>query len=298
MATHPSASMILLGGDLPVLRIGYGAMRLAGRDLWGPYEDREGGIGILRRVVEAGVTVIDTADAYGPHSNELLIRDALAPYPRDLVIATKGGLVRGGPGLDHITAVGNPEYLRQSAHMSLQRLGLDRIDLYYLHSAAATDASFEDQVGTLAELRNQGLIRHIGLSNVSVEQLRAAQAIAPIAAVTAHYNVASRGKQALLDAALASGAAFVPWQPVSLSAPGDAIDTFGPEHLREVLGSVAATHEATVPQVSLAWLLAIAPGVLPIPATTSVSHLRENLAALDLELTADELASIDALAAR
>lgn len=298
MATHPSASMFLLGGDLPVLRIGYGAMRLVGRDLWGPYEDREGGIGILRRVVEAGVTVIDTADAYGPHSNELLIRDALAPYPRDLVIATKGGLVRGGPGLDHITAVGNPEYLRQSAHMSLQRLGLDRIDLYYLHSAAATDASFEDQVGTLAELRNQGSSVTSACQTSpwsSCGQRRRSRRLLRSPPTTTSPAAASR---ALLDAALASGAAFVPWQPVSLSAPGDAIDTFGPEHLREVLGSVAATHEATIPQISLAWLLAIAPGVLPIPATTSVSHLRENLAALDLELTADELASIDALAAR
>lgn len=292
----PPSSKFVLGGDLPVLRIGYGAMRLAGPDVWGPYKDRDGGIGILRGVVEAGVTLIDTADAYGPHSNELLIRDALAPYPRGLVIATKGGLVRGGPGLEHITAVGNPEYLRQSAHMSRQRLGLDRIELYYLHSGAATDAPFEEQVGTLAELRDHGLVRHIGMSNVSVEQLRAAQAITPIAAVTAHYNVVDRANQALLDATLASGAAFVPWQPISLSSPGAAIDTAGAGRHREVLASMAATHDATIPQVSLAWLLAIAPGVLPIPATTSLGHLRENLAALDLELAADELAAIDALA--
>ena len=294
MPTHA----FLLGGDLPVARIGYGAMRLTGPGLWGPYPDPEAGTKLLRGVVDAGVTLIDTADAYGPHSNEMLIHDALAPYSAGLVIATKGGFVRGGPGLDRIAAIGNPDYLRQSVHMSLRRLGLDRIDLYYLHSARATDASFEDQVGTLAELREQGLIRHIGLSNLTVAQLHAARAITPIAAVTAHYNVASRTNQDLLDASLDTGAAFVPWQPVSLTTPGEATDTSGPEHLRRVLGPIADAHGATIPQVTLAWLLAIAPGVLPIPATTDLAHLRENLGALELTLSPGELAVIDELGTR
>ena len=165
-------TMITLGGDLRVGRIGYGAMRLTGPDLWGDYPDRDGGITLLRQAVEAGVTLIDTADVYGPHSNELLIRDALHPYPEGLVIATKGGFVRGGRELTAIDAVGNPNYLRQCVYMSARRLGIDRIDLYYLHSGWAKDASFEEQVGTLAELRKEGLIGHIGLSNVTVGQLR------------------------------------------------------------------------------------------------------------------------------
>lgn len=296
----PSASdrTFLLGGDLPVTRIGYGAMRLTGAGLWGPYEDHEAGLRTLRGVVDAGVTLIDTADAYGPHSNELLIREALAPYPTDLVIATKGGFVRGAPGLGNISAIGHPDYLRQSVRMSLRRLGLERIDLYYLHSGHAQDAPFEEQIRTLAELRELGLIRHIGLSNLSVEQLETAQAIVPISAVTAHYNIADRTNQPLVDATLSSGAAFVPWQPVSLVAPGDAINTGGEGRIRQVLEPLAEELGATMPQVSLAWLLAQGPGVLPIPATTSLDHLRENLAAFDLTLNADHLATMDELGTR
>jgi pyridoxine 4-dehydrogenase len=291
----PSDTPFLIGGDLPVSRIGYGAMRLTGPDLWGPYPDHEEGVRVLRGAVDAGVTLIDTADVYGPHTNELLVRDAFHPYPDELVIATKGGLVRGGVSLKRISAVGNPDYLRQSIYMSLQRLNRDRIDLYYLHTGRATDAPWQDQIGVLAEFRDRGLIRHVGLSNITVDQLDQARAIVPVAAVTAHYNVAGRSNQDLLDATLASGAAFVPWQPVSLATPGDDIDTSGAQHLRAVLKPIAAAHDASIPQVSLAWLLGIAPGVLPIPATTSLDHLRQNLAALQLELTADERAAIDAL---
>jgi pyridoxine 4-dehydrogenase len=288
--------MITLGGDLQVGRIGYGAMRLTGPDLWGEYPDRDGAIALLRQAAGAGITLIDTADVYGPHSNELLIRDALYPYPEDLVIATKGGFVRGGREFSTVDAIGNPNYLRQSAYLSGRRLGVDRIDLYYLHSGRARDASFEDQVGTLAEMRKEGLIRHIGLSNITTGQLRAARAVTEIAAVTAYFNVAARHEAALLDATAAAGAVFVPWQPVSLTPPGDPADTSGPEAFRRVLGPIAARLGATIPQVTLAWLLARSPAVMPIPATTSASHLRENLAAQDLELTGEDIRSIDELA--
>ena len=183
---------ITIGGDLVVGRIGFGAMQLTGTQVWGEYPDRDGGIALLRQVVEAGVTFIDTADVYGPHTNEILIREALHPYPDGLVIATKGGFVRGGYDYSTLGAVGNPNYLRQSAHLSARRLGVEQLDLYYLHSGRATDAPFEDQVATLAALQEERLIRHIGLSNVTLNQLRAAQAIVRIDAVTAHYNVGAR----------------------------------------------------------------------------------------------------------
>jgi pyridoxine 4-dehydrogenase len=288
-------TMITLGGELRVGRIGYGAMRLTGPDLWGEYPDRDGGIALLRKAVEAGVTLIDTADVYGPHSNELLIRDALYPYPESLVIATKGGFVRGGRALSTIDAIGNPNYLRQCVYLSARRLGVERIDLYYLHSGRAKDASFEDQVGALAEMRKEGMIGHIGLSNVTVGQLRAAQQITEIAAVTAHFNVAARNETPLLDAAVAAGAAFCPWQPVSLTHPGAPTDTSGPETLRRVLEAIAARHAATIPQVTLAWLLARSPAIMPIPATTSIEHVQENLDAQDLELTPEDLESINSL---
>jgi pyridoxine 4-dehydrogenase len=288
-------TMITLGGELRVGRIGYGAMRLTGPDLWGEYPDRDGGIALLRKAVEAGVTLIDTADVYGPHSNELLIRDALYPYPESLVIATKGGFVRGGRELSTIDAIGNPNYLRQCVYLSARRLGVERIDLYYLHSGRAKDASFEDQVGALAEMRKEGMIGHVGLSNVTAGQLRAAQQVTEIAAVTAHFNVAARNEAPLLDAAVATGAVFCPWQPVSLTHPGAPTDTSGSGSLRRVLEAIAARHAATIPQVTLAWLLARSPAIMPIPATTSIEHVQENLDAQDLELTPEDLESINSL---
>jgi pyridoxine 4-dehydrogenase len=284
---------ITLGGDLQVGRIGYGAMRLAGPDLWGDYADRDSGLALLRHAVEAGVSLIDTADMYGPHSNELLIRDALHPYSEQLVIATKGGLVRGGRELSTIEAIGNANYLRQCAYMSARRLGVEQIDLYYLHSGRAKDASFEDQVGTLAELRQQGLIRHIGLSNVTPGQLCAARQIVDIAAVTAHFNVVARGEAVLLDAVLDAGAVFVPWQPVSLSAPGSPTDTGGPKAVRRVLAAIASRHGATIPQIALAWLLARSPAIMPVPGTTSITHVQENLDAQAIELSREDIQSID-----
>jgi pyridoxine 4-dehydrogenase len=242
------------------------------------------------------VNLIDTADVYGPHTNELLIREALHPYPEDLVIATKGGFVRGGLDFSTIDAVGNPNYLRQCVYMSARRLSVERIDLYYLHSGYAKDASFEDQVGTLAELRQQGLIRHIGLSNVTPDQLRAAREIVEIAAVTARFNVAARDEATLVDAAVEAGAVFAPWQPVSLTQPGAPTDADGPEAIRRVLGPIASRHGANIPQVALAWLLRRSPAIMPIPATTSIAHLQENLDAQDLELTPEDIQSITSLA--
>lgn len=289
-------TLISLGGDPQVRRIGYGAMRLTGPDLLGDYPDRNGAITLLREAVEAGINLIDTADVYGPHSNELLIRDALHPYPEDLVIATKGGMIRGGRELSTFDAIGNPNYLRQCAYLSARRLGVDRIGLYYLHSNRAKDASFEDQVGTLAELRKEGLIGHIGLSNVTPGQLRAALRVTEIAAVTAHYNVTSRQHTALLDATADASAVFCSWQPISLIQPGFQTDTNGPQAIRRVLEPIAARHGATVPQIALAWLLARSPVTLPIPATTNITHLRENLDAQHLELTPEEMQTINGVA--
>jgi pyridoxine 4-dehydrogenase len=281
---------ISLGDDLRVGRIGYGAMKLTGPQVWGPYPDHDDAIRVLRGVVEAGITLIDTADVYGPHTNELLVREALYPYPDNLVIATKGGFVRGGYDYSTLDAVGNVNYLRQSAHLSAQRLGLESIDLYYLHSGRATDAPFEDQVGALADLRQAGLIRNIGLSNVTLEQLRIAQAIVPIAAVTALYNLTARVGADLLAAAEEDGIVFSPWHPVTL--------TDGPLASRaaEVVPPIAAVHGATNQQIALAWQLQTSPQTLPIPGTTSLAHLRENLKARSIVLTDAEMDALGAIA--
>ena len=271
---------LTIGSDLVVNRLGYGAMRLTGAGMWGDFPDREAGIALLRRVVDSGVTFIDTADAYGPHTNEALIHDALHPYPDDLVIATKGGFIRGGPDYADFGAVGNREYLRQCAYLSARRLGIEQIHLYYLHSPNATDVPFEDQVATLAELRDEGVIRHIGLSNVSVAQFHAARDVTEISAVTALYNVGERTGGALLAAAEATGAVFSPWHPTTV-----------PAQLRRLLGQ----YGGTVSQVALAWLLHRSPVMLPIPGTSSVAHLDENLAAVPLSLTPDEVEAITKL---
>jgi len=281
---------LTIGSDLVVSRIGYGAMRLTGRGMWGEYPDRAGGIALLKRVVEAGVTFIDTADAYGPHTNEFLIHDALHPYPANLVIATKGGFIRGGPDYADFGAVGNREYLRQCAYLSARRLGVERIDLYYLHSPNATDVPFEQQVGTLAELRAQGVIHHIGLSNVSVEQLRAARQIVDIAAVTALYNIGDRTGSDLLAAAEDAGVAFSPWYPTAVPNQGG-----NTAHFDDVLGPICERHDATVPQIALAWLLHRSPFMLPIPGTSSLEHLEENIAAPAISLTAEEVDAITQL---
>jgi aryl-alcohol dehydrogenase-like predicted oxidoreductase len=291
MATTTADRRMTIGGDLTVNRIGYGAMKLTGAQVWGPYPDHDHAIRVLRGVVDAGVNLIDTADVYGPHDNELLIKDALYPYQEGLVIATKGGFVRGGFDYGTLDAVGNPNYLRQSAHMSARRLGLDVIDLYYLHSGRALDAPFEDQVGALADLRQAGLIRHVGLSNVTLEQLRAAQSIVPVAAVTALYNVTERVGADLLAAAEEDRIVFCPWHPVTT--------TDGPLAARAaaVLSPIAASHGASVWQIALAWQLQGSPQALPIPGTTSLAHLQENLRAQSIALSAEEMRAIDDITA-
>lgn len=277
-----AAGSFTLGGDLPVVRLGYGAMRITGDGVWGPPADHDGALRVLRRAVELGITLIDTADSYGPFVSEDLIAEALHPYPADLVVATKGGLTRSGPGVWE--AVGRPEYLRQCVEMSLRRLRLERIDLYQLHRIDPL-VPLEESVGALAELRDQGKIRHIGLSNVTVDELRAAQAVAPIVSVQNRYNLADRESEAVLDACTADGIGFIPWFPVAtgqLARPGGPLD------------EAARHHGATPAQLALAWLLARSPVVLPIPGTSSVAHLDENTTAAGIRLTDDEVAALEA----
>ena len=284
------AETVTIGGDLTVGRIGYGAMQLTGPKVWGDYPDHDGGIALLREAIAAGVTFIDTADVYGPHSNEELIREALHPYPEHLVIATKGGMVRSGPEYSDMGAVGNRHYLRMAAHMSARRLGLDRVDLYYLHTPTMTDVPFEEIVETLAQIQQDGAIRHIGLSNVSADQLRTALTITDIAAVTVHYNVAVRLGAAVRQVAEDAGIVFSPWHPGALPR-GDEGEPF-----HAVIGPIADKYDATPQQIALAWQLHRTETALPIPGTTSLQHLEENLAAAHISMTQDEVDAITALA--
>jgi len=270
----------ILGGDLTVNRLGFGAMRLTGPGVWGPPADRDEAVRVLRRAVELGVNFIDTADSYGPYVSEELIREALHPYPQDLVIATKAGFVRTGPG--EWSPLGFPAYLRQEAEMSLLRLGVDCIDVFQLHRI---DPKFplEDQVGELAALQQEGKIRHIGLSEVTVEELKAAQNTATIVSVQNRYNLSDRAAEPLLDAVTAESVGFIPWFPLAagpLAAPD------GP------LQQMAADHHATASQLALAWLLKRSPVVLPIPGTSSVAHLEENVAAAAIRMSDDEFETL------
>src|SRR5450755_841855 len=288
-SSSPQLATTTIGAELDVSRIGYGAMQLTGDQVWGEYPDRNGAIALLRGVVESGITFIDTADVYGPHTNEILIHDALHPYPNELVIATKVGFVRGGYDYSTLGAVGNPHYLRQSAHMSARRLGVEEIDLYYLHSGTATDVPFADQVATLAELRAQGLIRNIGLSNVTLEQFHAAREIVEIAAVTAHYNVSVRRGAALLAAAERAGSVFSPWHPVRLNEGPDA-----PRAL-ELIEEIARRYDATPQQIALAWQLHRSTITLPIPGTTNLAHLTANIQAATIQLEPHDVEAVTAL---
>ncbi|XVV01588.1 aldo/keto reductase [Actinosynnema sp. CA-248983] len=273
-----------LGGDLTVNRLGYGAMRLTGEGIWGPPADPDNAIAVLRRAVDLGIDFIDTADSYGPHVNEELIKQALHPYPDGLVVATKAGLLRTGPGEWPI--LGKPAYLRAAAEASLRRLGVERIDLFQLHRVDP-DYPIEDQVGELRKLQEEGKIRHIGLSEVDVAQVRAAQAVAPITSVQNLYNLANRQHEAVLDYTTEQGIAFIPWFPVAsgeIARPGGVLDT------------AAREHGATPAQLALAWLLRRAPNVLPIPGTSSIAHLEENTAARSIELTEEEFEKLSALA--
>jgi pyridoxine 4-dehydrogenase len=279
-STAQASGTFSIGGDLPVNRLGFGAMRITGKGVWGPPADHDECVRVLRRAVELGVNFIDTADSYGPYVSEELIREALHPYPDDLVIATKAGLVRTGP--DEWSPLGYPPYLRQECEMSLRRLGVDRIELYQLHRI---DSKFplEDQLGELVALQQEGKIRHLGLSEVTVDQLAAAQQHATIASVQNMYNLTARTSEELLDKVTEAGIAFIPWFPLA-SGPLAAAD--GP------LQRIAADHHATPSQLALAWLLKRSPVVLPIPGTSSVAHLEENVAAAAIALSEEEFETL------
>jgi aryl-alcohol dehydrogenase-like predicted oxidoreductase len=268
--TAAAAGTITLGGDLTVNRLGYGAMRITGKGIWGPPEDHGAAIATLRRAVELGVNFIDTADSYGPSVSEELIAEALAPYPSDLVIATKGGWERPGPG--QWTHNASPGHLRKALEGSLKRLRLNRIDVYQLHMPDNA-VSFEASMETLAQLREQGKIRHIGLSNVTREHIERARKIVPIVSVQNRYGFADREWDYVVNYCAENGIAFIPWAPLGSG-----------KRASEVLDSVAEELNATPLQIALAWLLKRSPVMLPIPGTSSPKHLDENVAAAALEL--------------
>lgn len=275
------AGTFALGGELEVGRLGYGAMRLCGPGIIGWPDDRENALAVLRRVAELGITLLDTADAYGPHVNELQVAEALHPYPPGLVIATKGGLVHERTG--SWPPDGRPEHLREACEGSLQRLRLERIDVYQLHRPDPA-VPFEESVGALGELRDEGKIRHVGLSNVSRDQLERAREIVPIVSVQNRYSIADRASEDVLELCERAGIAFVPWFPLGAGGLADAAGA---------LAQVARRHGATPAQVALAWLLQRSPVMCPIPGTSSLRHLEENVAAASIELSA---ADLDALA--
>jgi pyridoxine 4-dehydrogenase len=279
-----AAGTFKLGGDLEVNRLGYGTMQLTGKGVWGEPDDRDEAIAVLRRAVEAGVNFIDTADSYGPNVAEELIHEALHPYGDDLVIATKAGLTRGGPG--DWQPVGRPEYLRQQCELSLRRLGLDTIDLFQLHRIDEK-VPLEDQVGELSKLQEEGKIRHIGLSEVDVDQLEDAQKHATIASVQNLFNLTSRDAEPLLDHCTEKGIGFIPWFPL---ATGKLLEEGGP------LAEIAADTGAEPSQLALAWLLRRSPVMLPIPGTSSVDHLDQNLGAADLELSDEQFEALEGVA--
>jgi pyridoxine 4-dehydrogenase len=272
-----AAGTVSIGGDLEVNRLGFGAMRITGRGIWGPPADHDEAVRVLRRAVELGVEFIDTADAYGPDVSEELIAEALSPYPEGLVIGTKGGLLRGGPG--DWRPDGRPEHLRAACEGSLRRLRVDQIALYQLHRPDPA-VPLEDSIGELVSLRAEGRIRHIGLSNVSARQLARALEATPIASVQNRYNPADRASDEVVELAATRGLAFLPWAPVGGQEPGEG----------KALAEVARRHGVSPVQVAIAWQLARSPQVLPIPGTSSVAHLEENVAAASLRLSADDLA--------
>ena len=264
-------------GDRTVRRLGFGAMRITGDGIWGPPQRHDEALAVLRRAVALGINLIDTADSYGPEVSENLIAEALYPYPEDLVIATKGGLVRPGPG--RWDPDGRPEHLRQACEGSLRRLRLERIDVYQFHRPDPK-VPLEESIGTLAELRQEGKIAHVGISNVTVDELRRSQHIVPIVSVQNRYNIVERDDEDVLQACEGDGLAFIPWFPLKT---GDLASAGG------AVAEVAAAHDATPAQVALAWLLSHSPALLPIPGTSSVAHLEENVAGAHLRLTPEEL---------
>jgi len=279
--TAEAAGTIDVGGDMTVRRLGFGAMRITGSGIWGEPENLEQAKAVLRRTVELGVNFIDTADSYGPDVSERLIAEALHPYPDDLVIATKGGLERPGPG--QWRANGRPEHLVEACEGSLRRLRLEQIPLYQFHRPDPR-VPLEDSLGTLVMLKEQGKIRHIGLSNVNEEQLRRAQRVTPIVSIQNRYNVDDRQSESLVDLCEQEQLVFLPWAPIQ--------DMEG----REAVTRVAQRHGATPHQVVLAWLLARSPSILPIPGTGSVPHLEDNVSAASVELSREEVNELTAAA--
>jgi aryl-alcohol dehydrogenase-like predicted oxidoreductase len=271
-------------GDHTVRRLGFGAMRITGPGIWGPPADHDEAIAVLRRSVELGVNLIDTADSYGPDVSEELIAEALHPYPDDLLIATKGGLTRTGPG--QWPRDGSPEHLREACEGSLRRLKLERIELYQQHSPDA-NVPYERSIGALKELQDEGKILHIGVSNVSVDQLETAREIVEVVSVQNRFNLTDRHSQDVLERCEELGLAFFPWAPLAM---GELAEPGGP------LDRIASAHDATPGQVALAWLLARSAVIVPIPGTSSVEHLEENLGAAELELSEDELAQLESAA--
>ena len=284
MTTAQLNDTFSIGGDLPVHRLGYGAMQLPGPGVWGEPADRDGALRVVRAAVEQGVDFIDTADSYGPFVSEQIIAEALHPYPEGLVVATKAGLTRQGPGI--WTPVGRPAYLRQQVELSLRHLRLERIDLIQLHRIDP-DVPLADQLGVFRELQEEGKVRHVGVSEVSVDELRAAREIVEIVSVQNLYNLTNRQSQDVLDYATAEGIGFIPWFPI---ATGDLAAPDSP------VADIARELDATPSQVALAWLLQKSPVVLPIPGTKSVDHLTENLGAARLTLSDEDMARLDALA--
>ena len=276
-ASAAAAGTIEIGGDMVVRRLGFGAMRITGHGIWGDPPDEGQARATLRRVVELGVNFIDTADSYGPEVSERLIAETLYPYPEDLVIATKGGLVRPGPG--RWEADGRPEHLRAACEGSLRRLRLDQIPLYQLHRPDR-HVPLADSLGTLVQLKAEGKIRHIGISNVSEPQLRAAQQITPVVSVQNRYNAADRQSESMVDLCELEQIAFLPWAPIQQADSNPAVD------------EAAKRHGASPRQIVLAWLLARSPQILPIPGTGSPEHAEANVAAASIELSPDEVAAI------
>ena len=277
MSAVDASGTLTIGGDIEVHRLGYGAMRIVGEGTWGPPRDRDASLAVLRRVIDLGVNLIDTADSYGPHFSEQLIAEALHPYPDGLLIATKGGLERTGPGQWPRNA--RPEHLRAACEGSLRDLRLERIDLYQLH-APDPDVPYEESIGALAELQEEGKIRHIGVSNVTVEQLEEARSIVDVVTVQNRFNLTDRASAEVLAVCARDGLGFFPWFPLAagnLARPGG------------VVSEICEAHDATSGQVALAWLLAHSPVMLPIPGTSSIEHLEENLAASELRLTEEDM---------
>jgi len=269
-----SAGTVTLGGELTVNRLGYGAMRLTGAGIWGPPKDRAGALAVLRRAIDLGVNFIDTADSYGPDVSEELIAEALAPYSKDLVIATKGGWIRPGPGLWAHNAT--PDHLRKAVEGSLKRLRRDRIDVYQLHIPDPI-VSLEASLGTLAELQSEGKIRLIGLSNVTREHIERARKVVPIVSVQNRYSFADREWDYVVDYCEQNGIAFIPWFPLGAGKAA-----------QQTVQRIADAHHAKPMQVALAWLLRRSPLMLPIPGTSSIEHLEENMLGASLQLTDEE----------